>query len=838
MPISPRILGLFVSLSLALMGIEIHADESAVDFDLNVKPILAAHCFDCHGEDAQESGLRLDRTDTRALGGNSGAAILPGKSADSPLLIAIRGGNERVPKMPPDGPMLSAKEIDLLVRWIDAGAVAPADAEQLASRQSDHWSFQPLSAVSPPQVSNSEYVRNPIDAFVLARLEAEGLTPATEADRATLIRRVTLDLTGLPPAVEEVDAYLNDPREDAYEIVVDRLLASPHYGERWGRQWLDVARYADSNGYTIDGARSIWKYRDWVIEAFNRDLPFDQFAIEQLAGDLLPGATIAQKIATGFHRNTMVNEEGGTDKEQFRVEAVVDRVSTTGVAFMGLTLGCARCHDHKFDPISQREFYQIFAVFNGADEPTLPVPTQQQSKELPAIDAEIKQSLERLAMVDANIGTRQAEWEAAYSAKSEQDRAAFKFAPEVTAALAIPAGQRSTEQLDLIRGVYQKIDPERIPLAESIESLKRQQEQVKKSITTTLVMRERKEPRETFVHVRGDFLQPGAPVKPGVPAVLPPLTARGVQTDRLDFARWLVDDEHPLTARVTVNRIWQTYFGQGLVATENDFGLQGEAPSHPELLDWLARTLMTAGWSQKALHRLIVTSGVYRQSSHARPELAGADPYNKLLARQVRLRLEAEAIRDSALGASGLLSRELGGPGVYPPQPEGIYRFTQQVKFWGTAKDSDRYRRGLYTYLWRSSPYPFLKTFDVPDAVVACTRRPRSNTPLQALTLANDLAFVEIAQGYASNLLAQPTLGDRARAEQAFRQALARKPNEHELIRLLEYLELQRAHFAASPKAAAQVAQRDSGAPNAAEVAAWTMVARVLLNLDEFITRE
>jgi len=838
MPTSPRILGSFVALSLALIGIEIHAEEPAVDFDRDVKPILTAHCFDCHGADAQESGLRLDRTDTRALGGNGGEAIVSGKSEASPLIIAIRGGNGRVPKMPPEGPMLSAVETATLARWIDAGAPAPADTEPLASRNSDHWSFQPLSEVHPPQVSQAERVRNPIDSFVLARLESAGIAPAAEADRATLIRRVTLDLIGLPPTVEEVDAFLNDPREDSYEIVVDRLLASPHYGERWGRQWLDVARYADSNGYTIDGARSIWKYRDWVIEAFNRDLPFDQFTIEQLAGDLLPSARIEQKIATGFHRNTMVNEEGGTDPEQFRVEAVVDRVSTTGTAFMGLTLGCARCHDHKFDPISQREFYQLFAIFNGADEPVLQVPTTQQAKELPALAADLKQSLERLAIVDANIGPRQKQWEDGLAALTEAERIEQQLSAEVIAAAALPVGDRTKEQLELLKSTHDKIDLERAPLAKRTEELNTQHAQMNKQVTTTLVMRERSEPRETFVHVRGDFLQPGAPVKPGVPAVLPALIARGTQTDRLDFARWLVDDEHPLTARVTVNRIWQTYFGQGLVATENDFGLQGEAPSHPQLLDSLARTFMAGGWSQKALHRLIVTSGTYRQSSRVRPDLVAADPYNKLLARQVRLRLEAEAIRDSALAASGLLSREMGGPGVYPPQPEGIYRFTQQVKFWGTAKDSDRYRRGLYTYLWRSSPYPFLKTFDVPDAVVACTRRPRSNTPLQALTMANDIAFVEIAQGYAANLLARPALGDRARAEQAFRRALARKPNERELIRLLEYLESQRAHFATSPESAGQVAPRNSGEPDTAEAAAWTMVARVLLNLDEFITRE
>ena len=832
----PRILRLLSIACTALSGSSLSADEG-LDFARDVQPILAAHCLDCHGADTQESGLRLDRTDTRMLGGNSGAAIVPSKSGDS-LLIKVVRGQEGVPKMPPEGPPLSADEIARLERWIDAGASAPPDEQPLTNhREGEHWSFQPLMQVSPPQVTHAELVRNPVDAFILARLEAAGLSPSPAADKATLIRRVSLDLTGLPPTVAEVDALLSDPRDDAYDRLVDRLLSSPHYGERWGRHWLDVAHYADSNGYTIDGARSIWKYRDWVIAALNRDLPFDEFTIEQLAGDLLPGADTDQLIATGFQRNTMVNEEGGTDPEQFRVEAVVDRISTTGSAFLGLTLGCARCHDHKFDPISQREFYQIFAIFNDADEPTLQVPSEQQAKELPALDAEIKQSRERLAVVDANSGSRQAEWESRVAAMNDEQRQALKLPAEVLAAFAVPAGDRSKEQVDQLRGEYQKIDPERLPLAGRIDELEKQRQQMNKQITTTLVMRERQQPRETFIHVRGDFLNSGALVRPNVPAVLPPLAPRSEHPDRLDFARWLVDPAQPLTPRVTVNRIWQIYFGQGLVTTENDFGLQGDLPSHPELLDWLAAEFSQT-WSQKALHRLIVTSHTYRQASNARPDLTAADPYNKLLGRQQRLRLEAEAIRDSCLAASGMLSREIGGPGVYPPQPEGIYRFTQQAKFWGENKDGDRYRRGLYTYLWRSSPYPFLKTFDVPDAVVACTRRPRSNTPLQSLTLANDRAFYEFAQGFAARLLSETAIGDRDRVEQAFRQALARKPTDSELVRLLEYLESQRTDFTADSTAAAAVVPTAIQGVSPAEAAAWTMMARVLLNLDEFVTRE
>ncbi len=389
-----------------------------MDYVRDVEPIFKARCFECHGDATQESGLRLDRTDARRQGGNSGPAIVPGKSAESLLVKAVRGDDEEVSQMPPEGPRLESEQIATLARWIDQGARAPVDAEPLTARRtSEHWSFQPLADVEPPVVKNPVWVRNPIDAFVLARLEAAGLQPSPEADRATLIRRVSLDLLGLPPSVDQVDAFLADTAGDAYERLVDRLLASPHYGERWGRHWLDLAHYADSNGYTIDGARSIWKYRDWVIDALNRDMPFDQFAIEQVAGDMLPDSTLDQRIATGFYRNTMVNEEGGTDKEQFRVEAVVDRISTTGSTFLGLTLGCARCHDHKFDPISQREFYQLFALLNGADEPSMQVPTEQEAKELPALAADIKQAEERLAMVDANAGSRQAEWESTFAAR-------------------------------------------------------------------------------------------------------------------------------------------------------------------------------------------------------------------------------------------------------------------------------------------------------------------------------------------------------------------------------------------------------------------------------------
>jgi hypothetical protein len=899
-----------------------------------------------------------------------------------------------------------------------------------------HWAFIPPTRPTEQRVQDEAWVRNSIDRFVLARLEQQGIRLSPDAERATLIRRLSLDLLGLPPSIADVDEFVADTRPDAYERLVDQLLDSPHYGERWGRHWLDAARYADSNGYTIDGARSIWKYRDWVIDALNRDMPFDQFTIEQIAGDMLPDAKPEQIIATGFHRNTQKNEEGGTDPEQYRVEAIADRVATTGSVFLGLTLGCARCHDHKYDPISQREYFQIFALFNNADEPALPVPTTQQSKEEPALIAEIAEAEKRLGMVEENSGTRQAEWEKPFAGRLAVDwtvldpiemrsnggasitkldngsllvggklpeRDTYTIIAEVPAALAatgvtavrletlthdslphrgpglaangnfvlsefrvaatsapsphrgdgqgegsaadttpiaiavatadhsqdkypvaaaidgkpntgwainvpgqlpagglnvnrtaeftfnedlkcdstlrlvitlehtqahyalgrfrisvtgaprdvvslpvavrdaltIPPAERSDAQKRIVREEFNKVDKERIPIAGRVTELKELHKQLKSAITTTLVMKERAQPRETHVHLRGDFLRPGDKVEPGVPAVLPPIRATGDRANRLDLARWLVDPANPLTARVIVNRIWQQYFGAGIVATENDFGTQGTPPSHPELLDWLATEFVARGWRLKAMHRLIVSSATYRQSSRFRPDLIEKDPMNRWLARQARLRLEAETIRDISLAASGLLSREIGGPGTYPPQPQGIYRFTQVVKFWKEPEGPERYRRGLYVYFWRSSPYPFLTTFDAPDANVACTRRVRSNTPLQALTLANDRAFVEVAQGLAARVLRDGPPSEPERIRFAFRTCLAREPQEHESRNLAEFLRSQRTRFEQSQTDAESLAPKplpdDTTAP---EAAAWTALARLLINLDEFITRE
>jgi hypothetical protein len=853
--------------------------------------------------------------------------------------------------------------------WVPAALAAWAGAvEPGAPHASNHWAFQPLRRPPLPEVKDLAWVNSPIDSFILARLEKEGLKPAPEADRATLIRRLSFDLLGLPPTLAEVDEFVTDPRPDAYERWVDRLLASPHYGERWARHWLDQARYADSNGYTIDGSRSIWKYRDWVIQAYRRDLPFDRFTVEQIAGDMLPEATVDQTIATGFHRNTLKNEEGGTDPEQFRIEAVADRVSTTATVFLALTVGCARCHDHKYDPITQREYYQLFALFNNADEPDLQVPTDQEVKELPALETELADAEKRLAENEAAVATRQPSWEERLSGRldvrwvsldpidvapggpgsggvsvdltrqglsgvsavrvealspapasslneltmtlrllggasaSEGERASAESAAalasatngtaifypkaellDVTAlkpgaklaiqlklpppreavgrlrvsvtssarealelpdavreALARPARERSQDEMKLIAAHYRSIDKDRIPLAARVADLKKRQAELKQSITTTLVMAERKEPRATYIHIRGDFLRPGARVEGGVPAVLPPLaTGPSGKPNRLDLARWIVHPANPLTPRVTMNRLWQAYFGEGIVATENDFGAQGSPPTHPELLDWLATELVAQGWSLKAMHRLIATSSTYRQSSRARSELSISDPYNRLLGRQARLRLEAETIRDAALVTSGLFANEIGGPGVYPPQPQGVFRFTQTVKHWKVSQGPDRYRRGMYTYFWRSSPYPPLMTFDAPDGNVACTRRARSNTPLQALTLANDPAFFEMAQALAARLLREAPASDGARVRHAFRLCLAREPQERESRRLLEFLEKERRQFAGLPRDAEEAAPPGLAREiSTVDGAAWTALARVLLNLDEYITRE
>jgi len=792
------------------------------DYEQHIKPLLARHCYVCHGALQQKAGLRLDTAAAMRKGGDSGPAVVPGDSARSLLFQAVSGAEDVTP-MPYKRPRLSEADIALLKRWIDAGCPAPENevVDESLSRKYAHWAFLPPVRRPPPEIRASDWARTPIDRFILSRLEAAGLAPSPEADRVTLLRRLSLDLVGLPPTPEEVSDFVNDPAPDAYERLVDRLLASPHFGERWGRLWLDVARYADSHGYSIDAPREIWKYRDWVIAAFNADLPYDRFVIEQMAGDMLPQATLDQRIATGFHRNTPINMEGGIDLEQFRIDSVYDRVETTGTAFLGLTLTCARCHDHKFDPISQREYFQLFAFLNNCDEPTLDLASPELIARRDALRSQIRVLEEE----------QNKHYLDKLSRMSEAEKSRIK--PEIIAILSLGVEQRDEKQKQAVVEAF-KDDPGVVERAKTIGELKKRMPK----FPTTLVLRERSKPRETRIHIQGDFTRPGEPVSPGVPAVLHPLPS-DPQPNRLTLAKWLVDPANPLLARVTVNRIWQTYFGKGLVETENDFGTQGEPPTHPELLDWLATEFVARGWSQKAIHRLIVTSAVYRQASRHRPELSEKDPNNRLLARQNRLRLDAELIRDAALRASGLLNPRIGGPSVFPPQPEGVYRFTQLQKTWNTSMGPDRYRRGMYVHFWRSAPYPALQVFDAPDGVNCCTRRNRSNTPLQALTLLNDEAFLEFAQALGRRLLREGPDNDAERIVFAYRLCLGRSPSAEESERLLHFVQQQRESFRQAPaEAIAFAGQSEADKADAGETAAWVALARVVLNLDEFITRE
>jgi Protein of unknown function (DUF1553)/Protein of unknown function (DUF1549)/Planctomycete cytochrome C len=718
--------------ALAVVGATRAADPP-VDFNRDIRPILSDRCFKCHGPATQKAKVRLDSLD-HAKKTN---AIVPGKPDESAILdrILAERDDERMP--PPEaGARLTDAQVKTLKAWIAAGA-----------KYEPHWAFTSPVRVNPDRQGGGG-TNHPIDGFVYSRLEKEGIKPSPQADKATLIRRASLDLIGLLPTPAEVDAFMKDDSANAYEKLVDRLLASPHYGERQARHWLDLARYADSNGFTVDGARSIWPYRDWVIAALNKDMPFDQFTIDQLAGDMLPNPTKDQLVATGFHRNTAFNEEGGADPEQFRVERVIDRTNTTAAVWLGLTFQCAQCHDHKYDPVSQKDYYSLYAFFNSCDEVSTPV----------GGSAELEKKVNELM------------------AKSEELKAAGK----------LDDGKKVDMEIKRVQG--------RTP--------------------TTLILRERKQPRENFVQIRGDFLRKGDPVTPSYPASIG--KAQSSKLTRLDLAKWLVSADNPLTARVVVNRAWQQFFGKGLVETENDFGMQGALPTHPDLLDWLAVEFREKGWSLKKLHRLVVTSATYKQASFARPDLKDKDPQNKLIARQNRLRLEAEIIRDAALSASGLLAKKVGGPGVYPPLPKEVFSFTQSNHPWIESKGEDRYRRGMYTFLWRQSQHHLLTTFDAADAQVACTRRNRSNTPLQALHLANDPAFVEFFDALGKRVLKDGPKDDTGRIDLVFKLCFCRPPSEAERERVLKYV----------------------SATDGEDVKRWAAVARVLMNLDEFVTRE
>jgi mono/diheme cytochrome c family protein len=995
---------------------------SPIGFQRDIQPIFESRCYECHGPKKDKGGLRFDRKATALNGADSGKpVIIPGKSDASPLLRHVTSANPDE-MMPPKGERLSAAQVALLRKWIDAGADWPEDT----AREKRHWAYVHPGFPTPPETRSRKWARNAIDQFVLARLEQEKLKPSSEADPAVLLRRVSLDLTGLPPSLEEVDAFLADGSSEAFEKVVDRLLASPAYGERWARPWLDLARYADTQGYEKDNKRTMWPYRDWVIKALNGNLPFDQFTIEQIAGDLLPEASQEQKVATGFHRNTMTNTEGGTDNEEFRYEAVVDRINTTFAAWMGTTISCAQCHNHKYDPFTTKEYYQIMAFLNHTadadaddEKPTMKVFKPGQREELKklrdaekAAEKELNDAVSSLdfaqaqaawearvageqtaweALVptefkseagatlrtnntksiiaeganptndtyvitasamkgrltgirlealetgpdkalgrhenggfvlrrfefsikpDANEPARPAHWKsvsadfsqkdfdvtnlltgkgdgwavATFESKNRVRRSAYfalaepaevnegatltftlrhsdkhpranlrrfrlyatgaetvgpptKLPEDVRAALAVAADRRELKLRATVRDHYKSIDPAVRSPRDSLAAAKKAADEFDAKIPITSVMVELEKPRETRRHVRGAYLTKAEVVTPGTPASMHPFST-SQPTNRLGFARWLVDTNNPLTARVIMNRFWEQYFGRGLVETVEEFGKQGEPPSHPELLDWLAAEFMRTGWDMKAMHKTIVMSATYRQASRVPLALAQRDPNNRLLARGPRVRLEAEMLRDQMLTVSGLLSHKIGGPSVMPPQPEGVWQVVYSGDKWETSKGEDKYRRGLYTFWRRTAPHPAMISFDAPSREFCVLRRNRSNTPLQALTTLNDPVAIEAAQALARRVASKGGSEPKQQALFAFRTVLARMPRTEELNRLAALYERELTHFkqdeAAARKMAGGATNEQSSGEDTAALAAWTVLVNVLLNLDETITK-
>ena len=1022
-----------------------------LSFRTAIEPILRRRCYSCHGPDKQEAGLRLDKRAAALQGGDSGPALRPGNPTNSTLLRRVRS-NDPATRMPPDGARLTPAEIATLTEWIDRGA-SWAEGETAAA----HWAFQPVTHAGHPNLTGDAWSFNPVDRFVLRGLRREQTKPSPTASRPILVRRVHLDLLGLPPTSAQSQHWLTHPDLDWYHQMVDSLLASPHFGERAGRLWLDLARYADTDGYEKDRPRPhAYHWRDWVMDAINRDLPYDQFTEQQLAGDLLPGATEETRLATGFHRNTLTNREGGIDKEEDRVKQAVDRVNTISTVWLGLTVKCAQCHSHKYDPISHNEDYQLYGFFNNSDESDFPLaPTASQTatyqRALSAHNARVtalrtayENAREKLAdglltttrelqkrfpdgvarppqkglsiyascdpSQTADRGLADATWEGDGVPKQVDGRIgqAFEFNGKNTrwvlgqpnhfrgqGAFTIAAWIHTTQpsgsivtQLDefqsfrgldftthqgmmelhlvhewpsngikvttpsviktkqwhhvlvryngsrkaagveiLVDGKPQKlkvqvdaltdttvssepirigsrkrtsyfqgyldeisiynrrltdeevthltqgpglqqfltlaaIAPEKRSAAETETmldylidrdaDLRNQRREIREltmkppevETDTGMALATSASPRRTFVHLRGDFLKPGTEVQAGVPSFLPPLSARGAQADRLDLARWILDTRNPLTARVAVNRVWQHYFGRGLVATSDDFGTQGDPPTHPELLDWLASRFVGHQWQMKWLHRQLVTSRTYRQSSAQRPDLQERDPYNLWLARQRRTRVDAEMIRDISLATSGLLDRTTHGVSVFPPLPPGTLElaFVDVINRgpWKVSSGGDRYRRGFYTFFQRTAPYPMLSLFDAPDSNTSCTRRERSNTPLQALMLWNDPVFLECAQHLAGQILEMPNATDSQRIEHLFVTALARRPESLELDTMTTLLENSRQTYGSDPPLARTLlgtseTQSDS---QSTEWASWFTVVRTLMNLDEFITRE
>ena len=1003
-----------------------------IDYSRHVAPILTEHCFGCHGDRKRESGLRLDGERDALLGGDSGRVIEPGDSAASRLITLVAGlDEERL--MPPRGERLSDEQVGILRAWIDQGPKWPArqptegstEPGDAAKRppESIHWSYRPVERPVAPTVRDHAWIRSPLDAFVLRGLEDREISPSPEAPRHVLLRRLSLDLTGLPPTPEEIEAFVNDDRLDAYERIVDRLLNSVHFGEQWGRRWLDLARYADSDGYEKDRVRPhAWRYRDWVIDAMNRDVPYDRFSTEQLAGDLLPDADVETQVAMGFHRNTLHNTEGGVDREEDRVKKTVDRANTTGAIWLGLTVGCAQCHSHKYDRLTQREYYQFYAFFNNLREVDVdaprPLDRDRYESALARHEATLRPLENALRARRSELESGLAAWELKARASSPQwtalalasgtaesganiesqtdaslvvtgerpDRDAYRLEfdvesrverigalrlevlpdddlpkrgpgradngnfvvtelrlravsssddaarppvsitsvtathsqkgfdaggaadgnpttgwaiagpnplnrpqtaifelaeplvleptdrlvveiyqahgkkhtlgrfrltataahgpsvrtdQELRALLSTPTDARSEEQSRRLAELYFASDDSYRTTRDRLEEARKRAPE--KPDTKAQSLAEESKVRTTRVLLRGDFLRPGDEVSADTWDVLPPLRSED-DPNRLDLARWLMNANHPLTGRVAANRLWKHLFGRGIVATEDDFGVRGETPSHPELLDWLASEAVRSSWSRKALVRTIVLSSTYRQSSNVRPELAEVDPDNRLLARQNRFRVSAETVRDIGLAASGLLTRRIGGPSVRPPLPEGVAAlgYADSVR-WPESQGADRYRRGLYVFLQRTVLYPMLTTFDAPDRNTSCVRRERSNTPLQALTLLNDTVFVECARELARELLRAEPSDASARARLAMLRVVGREPDAPEIERVLELAREVRTELKKRPEDAARLAQAPPGqadGPDALELATWTAIGRAVLNLDEAVSRE
>jgi hypothetical protein len=814
-----------------------------VDFNREVRPILSKNCFACHGPDAagRASKLRLDRRDSvTAVDKKGHAAVVPGAPDKSELVRRITSDDENVRMPPPESKnTLTPEQVALLKRWVAEGAA-----------YAEHWAFAKPRRPALPAVKDPAWVRNGIDNFVLARLEKEGLRPSPEIDKYTLLRRASLDLRGLPPSPQEVAEFEKDAAPDAYEKAVDRILKDTAYGERWARMWLDLARYADSAGYGSDPLRpNIWPYRDWVIAAFNRNLPYDQFTIEQLAGDLLPNPTTEQRVATAFHRNTMTNTEGGTDREEFRVAAVKDRVDTTMQVWMGLTMGCAKCHSHKYDPITQKEYYRFFALFNQTadndqpdESPTMPLPTRAQQEQLARIDARLAELRKQLDTATPELAAAQMKWEVRLRSHPAWKMARALLSPSpssLAAVLDTPPEKRTPEQQARLAAYYRSVAPATKGLRDEITKLEKSRPAPVQLPVMVELSPERH--RTTNVMVKGNFLDKGDKVEPGLPSSFHPLPP-GAKLDRLGVAKWIVSPDNPLTARVAVNRFWAQLWGTGLVATEEDFGTQGELPSHLELLDWLATEYVRLGWDTKALLKLMVTSAAYRQSSRVTPELVAKDSKNRLLTRGPRFRLEAEMVRDQALVVSGLLSRKIGGPSVYPPQPAGLWQaaFNGQ-RTYPTSTGEDRYRRGLYTFWRRTIPYPSMTTFDAPSRETCTVRRVRTNTPLQAFVTLNDPVFVEAAQALARRIMKEGGGSAEERARFGLRLVLARPASAEQVKRVLALFEEEREHYRKDAKAATALATEPLGplpaGMDAAEAAAWTVVANVLLNLDGVMTK-